>query len=307
MTIAVQCRGVSDWDSDTNVTHETEVPSPSTTVRDRASLVVLAGPRVGTLVRIEGREVVIGRSLRAELCLDDDGVSRHHARIRASEGALWVEDLGSRNGTFVNGVRVVGTTKLEDGDKLHVGRSSILKFTYHDALDDSFQERVVLSALRDPLTRLYNKRYFDERLDAELRFARRHEAKLALLMIDVDHFKRVNDSRGHLVGDTVLTAVATTLARAIRNEDVVARFGGEEFVVLLRATALDAALQLAERLRRKVEELRVEVDGAAPELVTVSIGAAELRADHVDPSALVGAADRALYVAKQAGRNRVAS
>ena len=165
---------MTDWDSDTNVTHETEVPSPATTVRDRASLVVLAGPRVGTLVRIEGGEVVIGRSLRAELCLDDDGVSRHHARIRASDGAIVIEDLGSRNGTFVNGVRVAGAVTLEDGDKIHVGRASILKFTYHDALDDSFQERVVVSALRDPLTRLYNKRYFDERLDAELRFAHRH-------------------------------------------------------------------------------------------------------------------------------------
>ncbi|MBK9034022.1 MAG: diguanylate cyclase [Myxococcales bacterium] len=298
---------MTDWDSDTNVTHETEVPSPSTTVRDRASLVVLAGPRVGTLIRLEGREIRIGRSLRAELCLDDDGVSRHHARIRASEGAIWLEDLGSRNGTFVNGVRVSGTVKLEDGDKLHVGRSSILKFTYHDALDDSFQERVVLSALRDPLTQLYNKRYFDERLDAELRFAHRHGTQLALLMIDVDHFKSVNDERGHLVGDTVLTAVATTLARAIRNEDVVARFGGEEFVVILRATALDHALPLAERLRRRVEELRVEVEGGEPMAVTISIGAAALADGIATADELVGAADRALYVAKEAGRNRVAS
>jgi two-component system cell cycle response regulator len=235
---------VTDWDSDTNVTHETEVPSPSTTVRDRASLVVLAGPRVGTLVRIEGRELIIGRSLRAELCVDDDGVSRHHARIRPGDGGIWIEDLESRNGTFVNGVKVTTPVRLEDGDKIHVGRSSIVKFTYHDALDDSFQERVVVSALRDPLTRLYNKRYFDERLDAELRFAHRHGSQLALLMIDVDHFKRVNDQRGHLVGDTVLTSVAQALARAIRNEDVAARFGGEEFVVILRATGLDQALLL---------------------------------------------------------------
>ena len=297
---------MTDWDSDTNVTHETEVPSPSTTVRDRASLVVLAGPRVGTLVRIEGRELIIGRSLRAELCVDDDGVSRHHARVRPGEGGIWIEDLGSRNGTFVNGIKVTGPVRLEDGDKIHVGRSSIIKFTYHDALDDSFQERVVVSALRDPLTRLYNKRYFDERLDAELRFAHRHGSQLALLMIDVDHFKRVNDQRGHLVGDTVLTAVAQTLARAIRNEDVVARVGGEEFVVILRATALDQALLLGERLRRKVEELRIEHDGGGEPLrVTVSIGAAAVTPGVGTADELVGAADRALYAAKQAGRNRV--
>ena len=296
---------MTDWDSDTIVTHETEVPSPSTTVRDRASLVVLAGPRVGTLVRIEGRELIIGRSLRAELCVDDDGVSRHHARIRPGDGGIWIEDLESRNGTFVNGVKVTTPVRLEDGDKIHVGRSSIVKFTYHDALDDSFQERVVVSALRDPLTRLYNKRYFDERLDAELRFAHRHGSQLALLMIDVDHFKRVNDQRGHLVGDTVLTSVAQALARAIRNEDVAARFGGEEFVVILRATGLDQALLLGERLRRKIEELRIEIDGGPPQQVTVSIGAAALNPGAGTADALVGAADRALYAAKQAGRNRV--
>ncbi|MEZ4399526.1 MAG: GGDEF domain-containing protein [Kofleriaceae bacterium] len=298
---------MSDWDSDTNVTHETEVPNPNATVRDRASIVVLAGPRVGTMVRIDAAEVVIGRSLRAELCLDDDGVSRHHARIRTVDGVAWIEDLGSRNGTFVNGVRVDTAVKLVDGDKVHVGRGSILKFTYHDALDDSFQERVVVSALRDPLTRLYNKRYFDERLDAELRFASRHSAQLAVLMIDVDLFKRVNDERGHLVGDTVLAAVGAVLARAIRNEDVVARYGGEEFVVILRATAIDQAMLLAERLRRRVEETRIDVEGGGPVRVTVSIGAAVYLEPTVTTAAdLVGAADRALYQAKAAGRNRVA-
>jgi two-component system, cell cycle response regulator len=296
---------LTDWDSDTNVTHETEVPSPNATVRDRASLVVLAGPRVGTMVRIDA-DVVIGRSLRAELCLDDDGVSRHHARIRLIDGAAWLEDLKSRNGTFVNGLRVASPVLLHDGDKVHVGRGSILKFTFHDALDDSFQERVVVSALRDALTQLYNKRYFDERLDAELRFAHRHGTELALLMIDVDHFKSVNDLRGHLIGDSVLVSVAATLARAIRNEDVVARYGGEEFVVILRATALDHAMLLAERLRKKVDETLTPCDDGPGVHVTVSIGAAELVPAHITTATdLIGAADRALYAAKDGGRNRV--
>jgi len=295
-----------DWDSDTNVTHETEVPHPRATVRDRASLVVLAGPRVGTLIRLDSIQLDIGRSLRAELCLDDDGVSRHHARIKRVGDAVWVEDLESRNGTFVNGVKVVEPVQLADGDKIHVGRGSILKFTYHDALDDSFQERMVDSALRDPMTKLYNKRYFAERLDAELRFAQRHGSELAVLMIDVDHFKLVNDSRGHLIGDTVLGAVAATLARAVRNEDVVARYGGEEFVVLLRATAIDAAMLLAERLRKKVEDGVVTADSGPPIRVTVSVGTAAFPAPGiVSATDLIGAADRALYAAKDAGRNRV--
>ena len=296
-----------DWDSDTNVTHETEVPHPKATVRDRASLVVLAGPRVGSLIRLDSAELNIGRSLRAELCLDDDGVSRHHARIRRDDDAVWVEDLESRNGTFVNGVRVTAPVKLEDGDKIHVGRGSILKFTYHDALDDSFQERMVDSALRDPMTRLYNKKYFAERLDGELRFAQRHGSQLAVLMIDVDHFKLVNDHRGHLIGDAVLAAVALTLARAVRNEDVVARYGGEEFVVLLRATAIDAAELLAERLRKKVEDCVVPCDDGQPARVTISVGAAAFPSPGITTALeLIGAADRALYAAKDAGRNRVA-
>lgn len=296
-----------DWDSDTNVTHESELPNARTTVRDRASLVVLAGPRVGTLVRVDDGELTIGRSLRAELSLDDDGVSRRHARIGRDDDGAWVEDLGSRNGTFVNGVRVTGRVRLADGDKVHIGRGSILKFTFHDALDDSFQARMIESALRDPLTRLYNKRYFAERLDAELRFAHRHGTEVAVLMIDVDHFKQVNDRRGHLAGDEVLAAVALTLARGVRNEDVVARHGGEEFVVLLRATAPDAAELLAERLRKKVEDLAVPCDGGPPVRVTISIGVAGFPAPGVLTAGdLVGAADRALYAAKDAGRNRVA-
>lgn len=303
----LQSLRVTDWDSDTNVTHETEVPSPNATVRDRASIVVLGGPRVGTMVRIDGRDVTVGRSLRAELCLDDDGVSRHHARLRTVDGDVWIEDLDSRNGTYVNGVRLDAAVRLADGDKIHLGRGTILKFTYHDALDDSFQERVVLSALRDPLTRLYNKRYFDERLDAELRFAHRHGSQLALLMIDVDHFKNVNDAHGHLIGDTALTAVAAVLAKTIRNEDVAARFGGEEFVVLARATATDHGVVLAERLRKKIEELTVEVDGGATMSVTVSIGVAALSPPEISTATeLVAAADRALYAAKAGGRNRVA-
>lgn len=296
-----------DWDADTNVTHESEVPAPRATVRDRASLVVLAGPRVGTLFRIESDELNIGRSLRAEICVDDDGVSRMHARIVRQDDGFFLDDLRSRNGTYVNGVRVVAPVRLTDGDKIHVGRGSILKFAYHDALDDSFQARMVDSALRDPLTRLYNQRYFAERLDAELRFARRHGSELAVLMIDIDHFKDVNDRRGHLVGDSVLTAVALNLARAVRNEDVVARHGGEEFVVLLRATSIDAAVLLAERLRKKVEDAPTPCEGGPPVLVTISIGAAAFPGDGLETAHdLLGAADRALYAAKQAGRNRVA-
>ena len=299
---------MSDWDTDTNVTHESEQPSPKATRRDRACLLVLSGARVGAVFHVDRTELMIGRSQRAELSFEDDGVSRTHARIRREGSDHIVEDLGSRNGTFVNGVRVRTPTRVVDGDKIQLGRSTILKFTFHDALDDSYQERMIESALRDPLTRLYNKRYFDERFDAELRFAKRHGTQLSLLMLDVDHFKRVNDERGHLAGDTVLREVSAALQRAVRNEDVVARYGGEELVVLSRSISREAALHLAERLRHTIEELAVAVEGGPAISVTVSVGVAGSDpTDDITADQLIAAADRALYVAKDRGRNQVAS
>ena len=299
-------RSLSDWENDTtSVTRDNEVAAAKPHSRDRACVLVLSGSRVGSLFHLERAEMIVGRSQRADIAVDDDGVSRSHARLRREAESVWLEDLGSRNGTFVNGVRVRGPIRLADGDKVQLGRGTILKFTYHDALDDSYQERLIESALRDGLTRLYNKRYFDERIDAEVRFARRHASQLGLLLIDVDHFKQVNDGRGHLAGDAVLQAVAHTLAQGVRTEDVVARYGGEEVVVLTRAIGVDGALHLAERLRRLVEELRVEVEDGPPVEVTVSIGVAVFPAVPIATSAdLIAAADRALYRAKQEGRNR---
>src|SRR5688572_19004041 len=196
-----------------------------------------------------GGPAVIGRGRTAEVALHDDGVSRAHARIVSDGEQVYVEDLCSRNGTYVNGDRVSGRAKIADGDKIQVGRTTILKFTYHDSLEESFQKQMYESALRDGLTKVYNKRYFTERITSEMRFAVRHKAQLALLMVDLDHFKQVNDTYGHVAGDRVLVAVAQGLARSIRNEDVVARYGGEEFAVILRATPLEHVRGTAERLR----------------------------------------------------------
>lgn len=299
---------MSEWDVDTSITHLAEAGEARVTRRDRACLVVLSGPRVGAVFRLDRPSTVIGRSGQADVNIDDDGVSRNHLRIVRADDDVIAEEMGSRNGTFVNGTRLEGRLTLVDGDKIQLGRGTILKFTFHDALDDSYQQRMVESALRDPLTRLYNKRYFDDRLDAELRFARRHGTSLALLLIDVDHFKRVNDQRGHLAGDQVLAEIASTLTAAVRNEDVVARYGGEELVVLSRAIGDDGAHNLAERLRKTVEALRIKVDEDPPVKVTISVGVAVYPTIEVGSATqLTAAADRALYQAKDAGRNRVAT
>lgn len=272
----------------------------------RPCLTVLAGSATGQIYQLEVGLTTIGRANDAEIRLTDDGVSRHHARVRRDGDVLWVDDLGSRNGTFVNGQKIERTASLHEGDKLQLGRAIVLRFSHHDALDASFHERLLASAMRDPLTRLYNKRFLLDRLDSELKFARRHSSALSLVLADLDHFKAVNDGHGHLAGDAVLINVAGVLAHAVRNEDVVARFGGEELAIVLRATAFEPALALADRLRRLVEQTTT-VHHGKPLRATISLGVATFPttpADTVDQ--LVEAADQALYRAKHAGRNRVA-
>jgi two-component system cell cycle response regulator len=301
-------RHVSEWDDETNVTEQGDVSIKATPEvgRDRAYLIVLVGNSVGAMYKLPGGEASIGRSRRAEIRLTDDGVSRFHAAIRHDGPHLVIEDRGSRNGTFVNGKKVDGRVALADGDKIQIGRTTILKFTYHDALDESFHEQMYESALRDGLTKLFNKRYFQDRLDGEIRFATRHGTSLALIMIDVDHFKQVNDVRGHVVGDAVLATIGERLAGAVRNEDVVARFGGEEFAIISRATDRAQAMILADRLRRVVEMQPVVIEDADPVPVTISVGVAAYPDTPVkDPDDLVEAADKALYRAKTGGRNRV--
>jgi diguanylate cyclase (GGDEF)-like protein len=161
------------------------------------------------------------------------------------------------------------------------------------------------SALRDSLTKLFNKRYFLDRLDAELKFAQRHRTAVSLLLLDLDHFKKVNDTLGHLAGDAVLATIAAALSKAVRNEDVVARYGGEEMAIILRAISIEPAMAMAERMRKVVEAAAIPFDGKDLR-VTVSVGVAEYPntpATQIDE--LIEAADKALYRAKDGGRNRV--
>ena len=273
--------------------------------RKRPCVTVLTGAASGQLHPLARGESILGRAPDAPIRIGDEGVSRHHARLRVETAQIWLEDLGSRNGTFLNGQRVKAPVQLHDGDKIEVGRTTVLRFAYHDELDESFHHTLVASALRDPLTQLFNKRYFLDRLERELTFARRHGAAVSLLLVDLDHFKQVNDTHGHLAGDAVLANLASVLVRAVRNEDVVARFGGEEMAIILRSVALEPALLLADRLRRLIEQT-VTLHGDLELRATASIGAAEYpscKAETVEE--LIEAADRALYRAKGTGRNRV--
>lgn len=291
------------WDEDTDVSGPADVRKDAGK-RDKACLIVIAGSKVGEMFPLESA-ATLGRGVEADIRLTDDGISRAHCRITRDGDQLVLEDLGSRNGTYWNG-EPVERHALADGDKIQLGRTTILKFTYHDRLEESFQRQMFDSALRDPLTQVYNKRYFENRLTSELRYARRHGTPLALLLIDLDRFKEVNDSRGHLAGDKALVTVAAHVQSTIRNEDVFSRIGGEEFAIISRGIRRDQAELFAERLRAQIAELEIVHDETRFRMTT-SIGIATLPENDCDDSQeLVEAADRALYAAKDAGRDRVA-
>jgi diguanylate cyclase (GGDEF)-like protein len=271
--------------------------------RDRPFLLVLAGGNVGEMYALQGLDAIIGRSQHVPIRIEDDGISRRHAKLTMADGHFHVEDLGSANGTLLNGVSITSKQGLNDGDKLTLG-GTVLKFTFSDEMEATFQRKMLDAALRDGLTGAFNKRYLLERLATELAFAQRHRTPLSLILLDVDHFKRVNDTFGHPAGDDVLVQLVRVANATVRREDVLARYGGEEFAILCRSVDAGNASVLAERLRQRIAAMTVEHEGERIP-VTISLGVAGL--PDVDPTVekLVAAADGALYEAKQRGRNRV--
>lgn len=294
----------TDWDDTTSIANVPEAPEHASGDRDKAYLIVIAGSNVGEMHKIEADTTVLGRSIDANIRLTDDGISRHHCRIRMEDGRLFVEDLGSRNGLFCNGARA-SHHELQDGDKIQLGKTTILKFSYQDDLEENFQKQMLESALTDGLTGAYNKRYFMERLDSEVKFSLRHKVSLGLMIMDLDKFKLVNDTYGHLAGDTVLVKFAELMHESIRNEDVFARYGGEEFAIITRAIPRPDVFRFADRLRQETSELQIVSEGIHIP-VTVSIGLATLPEDQATgPMDLIKIADSMLYEAKRSGRNRV--
>jgi diguanylate cyclase (GGDEF)-like protein len=279
-------------------------PRPETLAApDRATLTFIEGPTVGLVVPVApGGALLIGRGAAAQVRIPETNVSREHARIRWDRAGYVLDAMGP---TWVDGVPVAGTTQLQPGARVQLGGSVRLRFDLHDERE----QRVLLdlheAAMRDPLTGAYTQRYLRERLHAELSYASRHHAPVGLLMIDLDHFKSVNDRYGHPAGDEVLRETVAELKRLLRPEDVLVRYGGEELCVLLRGLGGQSSFALAERLRRAVRSLRIASEEHVIR-VTVSIGVAAMEpgVDSPGVAALVRRADRALYKAKQEGRDR---
>jgi len=272
--------------------------------RNLAYLVVLAGVSAGEMFKLQEDRTVVGRGTKVTIRLNDEGVSREHCAFEREGEKIIVADLGSTNGTYVNGIKI-DRKELSDGDKVMVGSTTILKFTYHDYLDEVFQRQMYESALRDGLTKVFNKKYFTDYLEKEFAFADRHGGPLALIFIDIDFFKKINDTHGHPAGDFVLAELSQMMTMLLRTEDVLARFGGEEFTVLCRGSDLGGAKVVAERLRRSVADRKFTFGGKDIP-VTISLGIVAIPESGIaDHNAFLAAADKALYEAKRNGRNRV--
>jgi diguanylate cyclase (GGDEF)-like protein len=295
---------VTNWDDITRVQDTPPGTVKTSTSRDHAYLIVLAGSAMGEMFKLSRKQTVIGRGQNAHIRMMDEGVSREHCEIQTEGDSMILHDLGSTNGTFCRGARI-DRHILEDGDKILVGSSTVLKFTYHDSLDEVFQRQMYESALRDDLTKTFNKKYFTDRLESEFAYAMRTKADLSLVVLDLDHFKTVNDTYGHPVGDQVLADLAQVVATLIRAEDIFARVGGEEFAVICRGTDAAQVQAVAERMRQAVAG-HMFTNESTPIPMTISAGVASIPEPRItDAQAFIAAADQALYEAKRTGRNRV--
>jgi two-component system, cell cycle response regulator len=261
-----------------------------------------AGSGMGRRFALNKPEHFIGRADDIDIPLEGEGLSRRHARIFRDEHGWHVEDLESTNGTHVNDVRVT-RQQLADGDLIRCG-VAICKFFSGDNIEAAYHEEIYKMSIMDALTGVHNKRYFLEFLERELAVAVRQASPLSLIMVDIDHFKKINDTHGHLAGDSALKELCRRLRPRIRNTDLLARYGGEEFAVVLPATGLEGALQYAEVLRGLVEsEPFTHEDLRIP--CTISLGVAMVNlAEPGTANELIKRADENLYEAKRTGRNR---
>ena len=271
----------------------------------KAYLTVIRGSNhdLGRYVVIE-TSVSIGRGADVDLRLQDNGVSRHHVRIeRRDDGSYVLADQGSMNGTHVGGEAVGEPRALRDGDKIFVGET-VLRFALADDLDLGYQTEVAQIVGQDPLTGLESKRRFDDALAWALQRSRATGVPTALLMMDMDGVKRINDTHGHLFGAHVIGETGRILARHLGASGHACRFGGDEFCAFLPGQDPAAAQETAEAIRRAVEQAGMKKDGI-PLAPTLSIGLATCPADADEPTPLLACADAALYRAKAAGKNRV--
>jgi diguanylate cyclase (GGDEF)-like protein len=278
------------------------IPSERPAAAGPPCLVIISGEEMGRRFELTTQEVSIGRADTCTICVNTDQVSRRHATVQHVLGKYYIVDMRSTNGTFVNEQKVE-RAKLVDGDQIRVGKT-VIKYTESHVEQRYFEHAFNLASM-DALTGAFNKRYFDETFGKEVQRSQQTRSPLSIVIFDIDHFKKINDTYGHPAGDAVLKNVSSAVSAQLRDGDALFRVGGEEFVLLLSATPKDMAVQAAEAVRGLIEALVTNAGGTRI-AATLSLGVAQLR-EGEQPSSLYQRADERLYGAKRGGRNRVVS
>lgn len=250
--------------------------------------------------------ISLGRNKANHLVLEDPRVSKNHCRIEVmySEDLeqIIIKDLDSTNGTYVNGVAIKQSI-LKSGDKIEIGET-VLRFGYNDEIEERYHSKLFTFASTDSLTGLYNKRYILNELENQIKMVKRSQRLFSIVLLDIDDFKKINDTCGHLAGDEYLKKIASTINANLREQDIASRFGGEEFLILLPETLIEGAARLAERVRKKIEELELTFQECDIK-TTVSVGISQFDPETPDCESLIRSADVALYRAKKEGKNKV--
>lgn len=266
-----------------------------------AALIIIYGKELGRKHKL-GDTTILGRSVKCHIQIDEDSVSRNHCRIKFTGRSYVIKDLGSTNGTYVND-EMVDEIVLKDGDLIKIG-GCVIKFLSGSNIESSYHEEIYRLMTIDGLTQVYNKRYFLEILEKEMSRSRRYGRELSLIMFDIDHFKHINDTYGHLAGDAILKQLCQLVKAKIRREDFIARYGGEEFTIILPEIENFNAIMTAEKIRKLVEQTEfIFEDITIP--VTISLGVSTMVDDLMDVESFIKKADENLYNAKNSGRNRV--
>jgi diguanylate cyclase (GGDEF)-like protein len=271
----------------------------------KAALVVLHGSDgdIGTHVMID-RAITLGRDPAVELPLHDEGISRRHCRVAPLEAKFVLEDLRSTNGTLLNGEQVIaGGHELSPGDRIYLG-ACVVKFTYSDALEVGYHAQMDTLIGTDDLTGLIAKRRFDAAYLRAVENARVQSEELAVMMLDLDGLKQINDAHGHPVGAHTIAEVGRVIGSVVGQAGAACRFGGDEFAVFLPGYGKADAKKLGEKIRVRIAERAFEKDGVVVR-PTISAGLAAFPDDGETADVLLAKADEALYRAKRAGRNRV--
>ena len=279
-------------------------PGPEVLAEDQQQplLVVMHGSLLGMTYAIRDEVIAIGRTATLDIPIDDENVSRRHAEITFDGSSVKIKDLDSTNGTFVNSQRITDTI-LHDGDLILIGRV-LFKFIRSSSIENRFFDQMYALATTDFLTGIFNRQHIISRLESEFARSRRYNRPLSILLYDIDHFKHVNDSFGHLAGDQLLMESSRLIGKSVRSQDYYGRFGGDEFMIICPETDLNNTVLLAQRLVQVLAKWSYSYQSRKLDF-NISIGLAALSDEMRSAVDLIAKADTLMYRSKQRGRYHI--